>query len=39
MNILKSLEENSILIIPASLRNKVLKYFNDELIFNNVKII
>lgn len=39
MNILKSIEENSILIIPASLRNKVLKYFNDEEIFNNVKII
>ena len=39
MNILKCIEENSILIIPASLRNKVLKYFNDEEIFNNVKII
>lgn len=39
MNVLKSLEENSILIMPSSLRNKVLKYFNDELIFNNVKII
>lgn len=39
MNILKSLEENSILIVPSSLRNKVLKYFNDELIFNNIKII
>lgn len=39
MNILKFLEENSILIIPASLRNKVLKYFNDEEVFNNVKII
>lgn len=39
MNILKCIKENSILIIPASLRNKVLKYFNDEEIFNNVKII
>lgn len=39
MNILKCIEENSILIIPAPLRNKVLKYFNDEEIFNNVKII
>ena len=39
MNILKSIEENSILIIPASLRNKVLKYFNDEGILNNIKII
>ena len=39
MNILKCIEENSILIIPAYLRNKILKYFNDEEIFNNVKII
>ncbi len=39
MNILKSLEENSILLIPTSLRNKVLKYFNDEGIFTNTKII
>lgn len=39
MDILKSIEDNSILLIPASLRNKVLNFFNDEGIFNNIKII
>lgn len=39
MNILKSLEDNSILIIPNNLRNKVLKYFSNEQIFKDIKIM
>lgn len=39
MNILNTLEDNSILVIPNNLRSKVLKYFNDEGILKNIKIM
>lgn len=39
MEVLNSIEDNSLLIIPQVLRNKVLKYFNDNQIFKNIKIM
>lgn len=39
MEVLNTIEDNSILIIPNVLRNKMLKYFNDNKIFKNIKIM
>lgn len=39
MEVLNSIKDNSILIIPSCLRNKVLKYFSDNQVFKNVKIM